>query len=349
MSERRREAADLLLEVDGLTTSFPTDRGVLTAVDKVSFQVARGEILGIVGESGSGKTAAIRSLIGLVPRPGRVTAGSVRFRGAELVGLNERQMRPIRGREIAMVFQDPGTALNPVVRIETQIVEMLETHGISSGAAARARAIELFKAVGIPAPEQRIRDYPHQMSGGMAQRVVIAIAIAANPVLLLADEPTTALDVTIQDQILKLLLNLQAERGMSMILVTHNLGVVAETCHRVGVMYAGQLVELAPTAELLVEPRHPYTAGLLNCVPRVETRVPELQSIPGSVADLISPPTGCRFHPRCPMATDACRQGPMPLRQIGPDRWSACIHHEVLAGKGGTAQSLWAGAVGGTT
>jgi peptide/nickel transport system ATP-binding protein/oligopeptide transport system ATP-binding protein len=320
-----------LLDINGLTTRFPTPRGVLTAVDDVSFQVDAGEVFGLVGESGSGKTATIRSILRLVPRPGRVAAGSIRFKGTDLARLDERQLRRIRGREIAMIFQDPGTALNPVVRIETQIVEMLTAHGVSRGAAARRQAVELLRAVGIPAPEQRLRDFPHQMSGGMAQRVVIAIAIAANPILLLADEPTTALDVTIQDQILTLLLQLQAERGMSMILVTHNLGVVAETCHRVGVMYAGQLVEVAPTAALLAEPKHAYTLGLLSCVPRVEVQVPELRSIPGNVADLLAPPTGCRFHPRCPFATEECRQGTMPLRQIARDRWTACIHHDRLS------------------
>ena len=319
-----------LLVVDGLTTVFPTERGALTAVDGVSFALAEGEVLGIVGESGSGKTATIRSVIGLVPQPGRVSAGSVRFRGRELVG-DERQTRQLRGREIAMVFQDPGTALNPVQRVGTQLTEMLEAHGIAKGRRARDRAVELLRTVGIPAPEQRARDYPHQMSGGMAQRVVIAIAIAANPSLLLADEPTTALDVTVQDQILSLLLRLQQERGMSVILVTHNLGVVAETCDRVGVMYAGQLVELAPTAELLREPLHPYTLGLLSCVPRVETKASELRSIPGGVADLLNPPSGCRFHPRCPFATEECRIGPTPLREVAPGRWTSCLHHQGLA------------------
>jgi peptide/nickel transport system ATP-binding protein/oligopeptide transport system ATP-binding protein len=319
-----------LLEVRGLTTHFPTERGTLTAVGDVSFAVDAGEVFGLVGESGSGKTVTIRSLIGLVPRPGHVVAGSVYYRGQDLLRLDERRLRRIRGREIAMVFQDPATALNPVLRVETQIVEMLRAHGTATRGTAREQAVALLRAVGIPAPEQRLRDYPHQFSGGMAQRVVIAIAIAANPRLLLADEPTTALDVTIQDQILALLVRLQRERGMGMILVTHNLGVVAETCDRVGVMYAGQLVEVAPTAEILREPRHPYTLGLLRCVPRVEQRSAELRPIPGTIPDLVHPPAGCRFHPRCALATEACRRGPIPLVPLGEGRWSACLHHRRL-------------------
>jgi oligopeptide/dipeptide ABC transporter ATP-binding protein len=327
---------DPLLTVTGLTTRFPTERGPLTAVDDVSFTVARGEVFGLVGESGSGKTATIRSLIGLVPRPGQVVAGSVRYEGRDLLALDERRLRQVRGREIAMVFQDPATALNPVLRVETQLVEMLRTHGEVSRKEARERSAALLRAVGIPAPEQRLRDYPHQFSGGMAQRVVIAIAIAANPRLLLADEPTTALDVTIQDQILALLSRLQRERGMGMILVTHNLGVVAETCGRVGVMYAGQLVEIASTRELLQAPKHPYTMGLLRCVPRVEQRSAELRSIPGAIPDLVHPPAGCRFHPRCALATEACRRGPIPLVPVGGGRWSACLHHARVG-------ELWAG------
>jgi peptide/nickel transport system ATP-binding protein len=336
-----------LLVISGLTTRFPTERGPLTAVDDVSFAVNPGEIFGLVGESGSGKTATIRSLIGLVPRPGKVIGGSAHYRGQDLLRLDERRLRAIRGREIAMIFQDPATALNPVIRVETQITEMILAHGDVTRATAREQAIGLLRAVGIPAPEQRLRDYPHQFSGGMAQRVVIAIAIAANPRLLLADEPTTALDVTIQDQILSLLVQLQRDRGMSMILVTHNLGVVAETCDRVGVMYAGQLVEVASTAEILRQPRHPYTLGLLSCVPRVERRNDELLPIPGTIPDLVHPPAGCRFHPRCSFATNECRQGPMPLLPIGHDHWSACIHHSRLAG--GSAQNVLVAATGATT
>jgi peptide/nickel transport system ATP-binding protein/oligopeptide transport system ATP-binding protein len=330
-------AGEPLLVVEHLSTRFPTERGPLTAVDDVSFTVNQGEVFGLVGESGSGKTAAMRSLVGLVPRPGKVVAGSVRYGGRDLLKLDERRLRRVRGREIAMVFQDPATALNPVLRVEAQIGEMLLAHGAATRATVREKAVELMRAVGIPAPEQRLRDYPHQFSGGMAQRVVIAIAIAANPRLLLADEPTTALDVTIQDQILALLVRLQRERGMGMVLVTHNLGVVAETCDRVGVMYAGQLVEVAPTAELLRQPRHPYTLGLLSCVPRVEQRSEELRPIPGSIPDLVHPPAGCRFSPRCPFATEECRRGPVPLLPIAAGRWSACIHHARLAGATVTA------------
>jgi oligopeptide/dipeptide ABC transporter ATP-binding protein len=323
-------AGEPLLDVRGLTARFPTERGMLTAVDNVSFAVDHGEVFGLVGESGSGKTVTIRSLIGLVAKPGEVDAGSVRYRGQDLLKLDERRLRQVRGREIAMIFQDPATALNPVLRVETQIVEMLRAHGAATRRTAREQAVALLRAVGIPAPEQRLRDYPHQFSGGMAQRVVIAIAIAANPRLLLADEPTTALDVTIQDQILTLLVRLQRERGMGMILVTHNLGVVAETCDRVGVMYAGQLVEVAPTREILREPKHPYTLGLLSCVPRVEQRSTELLPIPGAIPDLVHPPSGCRFHPRCAFATEECRSGPIPLISLGDGRWSACLHHRRL-------------------
>jgi peptide/nickel transport system ATP-binding protein/oligopeptide transport system ATP-binding protein len=337
-----------LLVVSGLTTQFPTERGPLTAVDDVSFTVNPGEIFGLVGESGSGKTATIRSLIGLVPRPGKVVAGSAHYRGQDLLRLDERRLRAIRGREIAMIFQDPATALNPVIRVETQITEMLLAHGAVTRSTAREHAVGLLRAVGIPAPEQRLRDYPHQFSGGMAQRVVIAIAIAANPHLLLADEPTTALDVTIQDQILALLVQLQRDRGMGMILVTHNLGIVAETCDRVGVMYAGQLVEVAPTAEILRRPRHPYTLGLLSCVPRVERRNDELRPIPGTIPDLVHPPAGCRFHPRCSFATNECRHGPVPLLPVGHGHWSACIHHTRLA-SAGSAKNLVVAAPGATT
>jgi peptide/nickel transport system ATP-binding protein/oligopeptide transport system ATP-binding protein len=341
-------AGEPLLDVRGLTTLFPTARGQLTAVDDVSFAVDHGEVFGLVGESGSGKTVTIRSLIGLVPKPGKVVAGSVRHRGQDLLKLDERQLRQTRGREIAMVFQDPATALNPVLRVETQIVEMLRAHGAATRVTAREQAVALLRAVGIPAPEHRLRDYPHQFSGGMAQRVVIAIAIAANPRLLLADEPTTALDVTIQDQILALLVRLQRERGMGMILVTHNLGIVAETCDRVGVMYAGQLVEVAPTRDILREPKHPYTLGLLSCVPRVEQRSQELRPIPGAIPDLVQPPAGCRFHPRCAFATEDCRRGPVPLMPVGRDRWSACIHHHQLTAAGEMPPPDAAVAVGAT-
>ncbi|MGH2614903.1 MAG: ABC transporter ATP-binding protein [Thermomicrobiales bacterium] len=345
-----RPSAERLLVVSGLTTRFPTARGPLTAVDDVSFAVDHGEVFGLVGESGSGKTVTIRSLIGLVPKPGKVVAGTVQYKGQDLLALGERRLRAIRGREIAMVFQDPATALNPVLRVETQIVEMLRAHGAATRSTAREQAVALLRAVGISAPEHRLRDFPHQFSGGMAQRVVIAIAIAANPRLLLADEPTTALDVTIQDQILALLVRLQRERGMGMILVTHNLGIVAETCDRVGVMYAGQLVEVAPTREILRAPKHPYTLGLLSCVPRVEHRGEELRPIPGTIPDLVHPPTGCRFHPRCAFATEECRRGPIPLAPVGRDRLSACIHHDRLpeAGTGlSTSAAVAAGAMAG--
>jgi oligopeptide/dipeptide ABC transporter ATP-binding protein len=274
-----------------------------------------------------------RSILRLVPQPGRVVAGQVLYQGRDLLGLSLGELRDVRGKEIAMVFQDPMVALNPVLRVGEQLRETLEEHRVASGAAADHRAVELMRLVGIPDPRRRLRDYPHEFSGGMCQRVVIAIALACQPRVILADEPTTALDVTIQDQILKLLTSLQREFQLSLLLVTHNLGVVAQTCQRVAVMYAGQIVELADAVELFRAPRHPYTVGLLNCVPRLDAagRVQPLTPIPGSPPDLVKPPSGCRFHPRCPLASEECRSGDLPLRPIGPGRYSACIKHERLA------------------
>jgi peptide/nickel transport system ATP-binding protein/oligopeptide transport system ATP-binding protein len=324
-----------ILDVWNLTTEIPTKRGVLTAVDGVTFALQPGEIFGMVGESGSGKSMTCRSILQLVPSPGKVTGGEVHFAGRNLLALTPKEFSTIRGREIAMIFQDPMAVLNPVLRIGEQLTEAMLEHGVASSKSdAQARAVELLRLVGIPAPEQRLRDYPHQFSGGMCQRVVIAIALACQPRLILADEPTTALDVTIQDQILKLLVRLQHELNLSLLLVTHDMGVVAQTCQRVAVMYAGQIVELADKFALFAAPRHPYTVGLLNCVPRVEEdgEVRPLAPIGGAPPDLVQPPRGCRFHPRCPLASDECKSGTFPLRQIGPNHYSACIKHAQLAG-----------------
>jgi oligopeptide/dipeptide ABC transporter ATP-binding protein len=322
-----------LLNIQHLTTQLPTARGLLTAVDDVSFTLEAGEIFGVVGESGSGKSMTCRTILRLVPRPGRVVGGQVLYQGRDLNALSSADMQKIRGKEISMIFQDPMVALNPVLRVGTQLQETLLEHlVVDSNAAAQKRAAELMRLVGIPAPERRLRDYPHEFSGGMCQRVVIAIALACQPRIILADEPTTALDVTIQDQILKLLTSLQKEFQLSLVLVTHNLGIVAQTCQRVAVMYAGQIVELAETRELFRVPRHPYTVGLLNCVPRLndDDQARRLTPIPGAPPDLVSPPSGCRFHPRCPLASEECKSGNFPLREVKPGHFSACIKTNLL-------------------
>jgi peptide/nickel transport system ATP-binding protein/oligopeptide transport system ATP-binding protein len=323
-----------VLEVHNLTTKIPTRRGPLTAVDDVSFTLEAGEVFGLVGESGSGKSMTCRSVLGLVPPRGKVTAGQVHYQGQDLLALSRGEMNRIRGKEIAMIFQDPIAVLNPVLRIGAQLREvMLEHRVVASAAEAEVRAVELMRMVGIPAPQRRLRDYPHQFSGGMCQRVVIASALACSPRVILADEPTTALDVTIQDQILKLLVRLQQELQLSLLLVTHDMGVVAQTCQRVAVMYAGQIVEMAETVELFAAPRHPYTVGLLNCVPRMDEagEVRPLKPIPGAPPDLVRPPPGCRFHPRCPLASEECKSGGFPLRPVGAGHFSACIKHELMA------------------
>ena len=322
-----------VLDIRNLTTRIPTSRGVVTVVDDVSFAVAAGECFGIVGESGSGKSMTCRSILGLVPRPGRVTSGEAWFDGQDMLTLPAQAMEPIRGGQIAMIVQDAASALNPVLRIGTQIAEAMLQHGtVATKAEARARVLQLMARVGIPAPEARIDDYPHQFSGGMCQRVVIAAALSCGPKVIIADEPTTALDVTIQDQILRLLVALQAEFGMSLILVTHDLGVVAQTCQKVAVMYGGELVEMAETRALFATPRHPYTMGLLNCMPHLDRDVEtaRLRPIPGAPPDMANPPQGCRFHPRCPLATDACRSDHPHLREVTLGHFSRCIRQDAL-------------------
>ncbi len=322
-----------LLEVTGLRTSFATPRGKVQSVDDVSFAIPRGKTLGLVGESGSGKSVTSLSVMRLVGRGGgSVDAGRIVLRPREgrevdLLSLPEPKMRDIRGRDMAMIFQEPMTSLDPVWSIGAQIAESVRLHQGVSKREARARAIEMLRLVGIPAPERRVDDYPHQLSGGMRQRVMIAIALSCRPGLLIADEPTTALDVTIQAQILDLIRRLQAEIGMSVLFITHNLGVVAETADRVAVMYAGQVVEEGPVADMFAAPRHPYTVGLLNSIPgtaapAADRRLPTIGGAPPSPFAL---PAGCRFAPRCPLATDACRAAVPPLADIGPGRKVRCI------------------------
>jgi oligopeptide/dipeptide ABC transporter ATP-binding protein len=313
-----------LLEVKDLHTHFFTREGVVKAVDGISFTVEPGKTLGIVGESGCGKSVTALSLMGLIPKPpARIVEGSVNFQGRDLTTLSERQLEDVRGKEMAMIFQDPMTSLNPTLRIKTQITEVLDRHyGYSKDDAVR-RAVELLEEVKIPRAAERLNDYPHRFSGGMRQRVMIAIALACNPKLLIADEPTTALDVTVQADILDLLEELRREHEMGMIIITHDMGVVAETADEVAVMYAGQIVEQAETQELFDRPEHPYTEALLGALPQLEgenIREGRLRSIPGRPPDLIAPPRGCRFAPRCPHANlqDGCADQLPALRAIRP-------------------------------
>jgi oligopeptide/dipeptide ABC transporter ATP-binding protein len=320
-----------LLEVRDLRVDFPLPGGVLHAVDGASFELRAGEALGIVGESGSGKTMALRALVGLLPRAARLAGGEIVFEGVDLASASAETLRAIRGRSIAMIFQEPMTALNPVMRVGEQIAEGPLVRLGYSRRRAHERALELMRLVGIPDPEERAEAYPHELSGGMRQRVMIAIALSMEPKLILCDEPTTALDVTIQDQILKLLASLRAQLGVSVVFVSHDLAVIAQTCRRVAVMYAGQVVETGPVEQVFREPRHPYTLGLLRSVPDVDDRRDVLSTIPGAPPDLADPPSGCRFHPRCAFAQDDCVDGEFPLRALDGERATACIHHELAA------------------
>jgi peptide/nickel transport system ATP-binding protein len=308
----------ILLRVRDLVVDFNTDQGVIRAVDGVSFDLQPGETMGLVGESGCGKTVTGLALLGLVPSPpGRIVSGSIEFLGQDLTDLAEDELRKIRGSEISMIFQEPMTALNPVFRIGNQMMDVLRLHQGLTRRQARSAAIEMLAKVGIPDPDQRVDDYPHQLSGGMRQRVMIAMALSCGPKLLVADEPTTALDVTTQAQVLEQIIKLQQEFGMAMILVTHDLGVVAETCQKAIVMYCGSIVENSPIEPLFHSPRHPYTAGLLASIPRVrDERVAELPVIPGMVPDLLHLPAGCRFADRCTKVTDQCRQNRPGLQQL---------------------------------
>jgi oligopeptide/dipeptide ABC transporter ATP-binding protein len=320
-----------LLRVDGLRVEFNLAHGVVRAVDGASFELHTGEALGIVGESGSGKTMALRALVGLLPPTASVTGGTVEIDGVDVASAGEDGRRALRGRTVSMIFQEPMTALNPVMRVGDQISEMPMVRLGYTRRAARGRALELMRLVGIPDPKRRVSAYPHELSGGMRQRVMIAIALSGDPKLILCDEPTTALDVTIQDQILKLLGSLQRELGVSLVFVSHDLAVIAQTCSRVAVMYAGQVVETGTVDAVFREPRHPYTLGLLRSVPDFDVVRTHLSSIPGRPPDLAAPPVGCRFHPRCAFVHDDCRGEPIPLLELGGGRAARCLYHELSA------------------
>jgi oligopeptide/dipeptide ABC transporter ATP-binding protein len=302
-----------LLEVRDLATEFHTHSGVFRAVDGVSFAISGGKTIGLVGESGCGKSVTALSILRLIAAPGRVVAGEVRYDGRDLLSLSEKEMRQIRGNKISMIFQEPMTSLNPVMNVGEQVAEAVRLHQHKSRRAAADATVDMFRLVGIASPEQRVRDYPHQLSGGMRQRVMIAMALACRPDLLIADEPTTALDVTIQAQILDLLSRLQGDLDMAILLITHDLGVVAETCEEVIVMYAGRIVEQAPAARLFATPRHPYTVGLLRSIPRLGVKAERLQEIPGVVPPPGAWPKGCKFQDRCQKVADRCRAEEPPL------------------------------------
>ncbi|PWK16416.1 ABC transporter ATP-binding protein [Tumebacillus permanentifrigoris] len=324
-----------LLNVSELEISFKTESGTVTAVAGVSFALQQGETLGIVGESGCGKSVTSLSLMRLLPNPpGRISGGRIELNGRNLLELSEREMRDVRGNAISMIFQEPMTSLNPVFTIGRQIDEAILLHKSVSKREARALTIEILKKVGIPRPEQIAKDYPHQLSGGMRQRVMIAMALVCEPQLLIADEPTTALDVTIQAQILDLMDRLKRETGTSILLITHDLGVVAEMCDRVLVMYAGQVVEEASAEALFAEPKHPYTVGLLNSIPHADRKADRLPSIAGSVPSLTEMPNGCRFAPRCPVAIAKCHQQNPALVQVTEQHKARCW----LAQEGGEAR-----------
>jgi len=322
-------APEVLLDIRNLKTWFKTDDGMVRAVDGVDLSVNRGETLAVVGESGCGKTVTARSVLKLIDMPpGRFESGEILWRGRDIIPLSPAEMDNIRAREIAMVFQEPMTSLNPVYTIGDQIGEALRVHERVSRKAAMDAAVEMLRLVQIPTPERRVHDYPHQFSGGMRQRAMIAMALACKPRLLIADEPTTALDVTIQAQILDLLNDMKQRFGMAVMLITHAMGVVAENAQRVVVMYAGKVVEQAPVEELFARPHHPYTQGLIRSIPRMDARLhgrERLSQIPGTVPSLLHPPHGCRFADRCQFVQDACRAEQPPLKEVGPGHRSACI------------------------
>lgn len=314
-----------ILDVQDLEVEFLTDKGWVTVVDRVSFAVHAGETLGLVGESGSGKTVTSLSIMQLIPvPPGRISGGRILFQGQDLAAMSDRQLSDLRGNDIAMVFQESMTSLNPAFTIGDQIAEVVRRHRRCTRKQARERAIEVLELVQIPNPAERLEAYPHEFSGGMRQRAAIAMALACDPKLLIADEPTTALDVTVQAQILELLRDLQERLGMAILFVTHNLGVVADLCDRVTVMYAGRIVETAAVDDLFARPRHPYSEGLLQSMPQLGTRGERLPSIPGTPPMPWAMPKGCRFHPRCPYANADCRSGEIQLYEVAPGHLSRC-------------------------
>jgi len=318
-----------LLDVRQLHTHFFTKAGIVKAVDGVGFTVKPGETLGIVGESGSGKSITAMSILGLIPSPpGKIVDGAIYFKGENLLSKNEKQLRQIRGKEIGMVFQDPMTSLNPVFTIEKQMIETLRTHENMSKKQAKSRALELLHLVGIPDPEKRITNYPHEFSGGMRQRIMIAIALSCNPSLLIADEPTTALDVTIQAQILELFKKMQQELDMGIIMITHDLGVVAEVCDRVMVMYAGKPAEFSETKNLFAHGKHPYTLGLMNSIPKITPDKQKLEAIDGVPPDLHALPKGCSFAPRCKHVMDSCLNTDPALRKVDHNHHVRCLLYE---------------------
>ncbi|GAB4404640.1 MAG: ABC transporter ATP-binding protein [Anaerolineales bacterium] len=332
MAQEGRSNGTPLLRVENLRTYFTVPDGIVKAVNGVSFTVAQGEVLGLVGESGSGKSMTCRSIIRLVPPPGRIVGGHIYYRGEDILEWPDEKLSQFRGREVSLILQEPMTALNPVLTIGEQIVETIREHEDISRSAAREKAVSLLRMVGIPEPARRLEDYPHQFSGGMRQRAMIAIALACSPKVLLADEPTTALDVTIQDQIIRLVQELQEQFGMSVIWVTHDLGVVAQLCHRVAVMYGGMIMELADVITLFENSRHPYTLGLMESIPKGTAREVRLVPIPGQPPNLLNLPEGCPFAPRCRFAADECSNGNVALQEVSPNHYSACIRSREIWG-----------------
>ncbi|MDZ7712572.1 MAG: ABC transporter ATP-binding protein [Rhodovibrio sp.] len=323
-----------VLKVDNLTVEFPGRRGTLRAVDDISFRIDAGEVLGVVGESGAGKSMTGTAVIGLLEPPGRIADGRVELEGQRIDNLPHEKMRRLRGDRIGMIFQDPLTSLNPLYTVGFHLTETIRTHTDRTEAQARKRAIELLSEVGIPAPEQRIDQYPHHFSGGMRQRVVIALALCAEPRLVIADEPTTALDVSIQAQIIQLLKRLCRDHGTSVMLITHDMGVIAETADRVAVMYAGRIVEVGPVREVVQNAKHPYTEGLMGAIPKIGGRTEDLVQIRGTMPRLSQIPSGCAFHPRCPKAFDRCRRERPDLIQVGQSRAACWLHAPEHAGTG---------------
>jgi len=325
--------AETLLNIEGLKTHFFTEAGIVKAVDGISFNLKKGESLGLVGESGSGKTVTALSVLRIVPKPGKITDGKIEFNDENLLKKTEKEMQKIRGSKIAIIFQDPSSSLNPVYTVETQLRDVIIAHQTVSKTEARKKAIEILEVVGLPDAETRMREYPHQFSGGMKQRVAIARALACEPTLLFADEPTTNLDVTIQAQVLNLLNDLKKKFGMSLVMITHDMGVIAEMTTRIVVLYAGRVCEIAKTYDLFERPRHPYTEALLAAVPRLDMRK-TLRVIPGNIPNLIEPPSGCRFHPRCKYAKQTCKEDIPVLEEIESGHFVSCHEWQNITLKG---------------